>query len=252
VAAGWLNNTVVQHSTAQCCAAQHSTVQCVQSASQRASDIVQHNTAHRSKHGFLLLRSRSKHEIVTLSVDTFIPSPRLFRNPKYSTVFWGSRNLLQSDFQPAMAKIEALPFQIKQSLVIECGNFNHVLTTEEIDGIPMVKINPQERWLRKFWVGRGGAADLTPAELSAAIGMAMQGLKRSIQEARVQAGLADSAQLQELVARASLAQKMIGLGDSESEENGDVDPGQPATKKPRGQNPKPTPLQAETFSHTVQ
>ena len=216
MAAGWLNNTVVQHSTAQCCAAQHSTVQCVQSASQRASDIVQHNTAQNS------------------------------------TVFWGSRNLLQSDFQPAMAKIEALPFQIKQSLVIECGNFNHVLTTEEIDGIPMVKINPQERWLRKFWVGRGGAADLTPAELSAAIGMAMQGLKRSIQEARVQAGLADSAQLQELVARASLAQKMIGLGDSESEENGDVDPGQPATKKPRGQTPKPTPLQAETFSHTVQ
>ena len=37
----------------------------------------------RSKHGFLLLRSRSKHEIVTLSVDTFIPSTRLFRNPKY-------------------------------------------------------------------------------------------------------------------------------------------------------------------------
>jgi hypothetical protein len=110
----------------------------------------------------------------------------------------------------------------------------------------MVKINPQERWLRKFWVGRGGAADLTPAELSAAIGMAMQGLKRSIHQARVQAGLADSAQLEELVARASLAQKMIGLGDSESEENGDVDPGQLATKKPRGQNPKPTPLQAET------
>ena len=40
----------------------------------------------RSKHGFLLLRSRSKHEIVTLSVDTFIPSPRLFRNPKYTYV----------------------------------------------------------------------------------------------------------------------------------------------------------------------
>ena len=144
-----------------------------------------------------------------------------------------------------MAKIEALPFQIKQSLVIECGNFNHVLTTEEIDGIPMVKINPQERWLRKFWVGRG-AADLSASELSAAIGMAMQGLRRSIQEARVQAGMADSAQVEELVARATMVQKMVGLGDSDSEEDGDVDPGQPATKKPRGQNPKPTPLQAET------
>ena len=40
----------------------------------------------RSKHGFLLLRSRSKHEIVTLSVDTFIPSTRLFRNPKCSSI----------------------------------------------------------------------------------------------------------------------------------------------------------------------
>ena len=148
-----------------------------------------------------------------------------------------------------MAKMEFAELEVKQALVVECGGVQQVLTTEDVEGIPMVKINPQQAWIRKLLVEKGGAelssAELSRAELSAAIGMAMQEIRQRIQEARVQSGQADATQLEDLLARASVARTLIGLGESESEEEyREAEQKQPPTKKMRGQGSKTAPLQA--------
>ena len=136
--------------------------------------------------------------------------------------------------------------EVKEVLAVESGGFQHVITTELVEGIPMVKINPQQVWLRKLWVARG-SQDLSAPELTSAVTLAMQALRRSIHEARVRAGLADTAKLEDLVVRVNLAANLIGVGQSDSEEEDEeLDPKQPPTKKLRGQNSKIAPLQAHT------
>ena len=140
--------------------------------------------------------------------------------------------------------------EVKEVLAVESGGFQHVITTELVEGIPMVKINPQQVWLRKLWVARG-SQDLSAPELTSAVTLAMQALRRSIHEARVRAGLADTAKLEDLVVRVNLAANLIGVGQSDSEEEDDeLESKQPPSKKLRGQNSKIAPLQAH--NSTVQ
>ena len=114
-----------------------------------------------------------------------------------------------------------MELEVRQALVLECCGFLHVLTTEDVHGIPMIKIHPQQRWLRPLAGERG--ADLSKPQLAAAIGMAMQSIRQRIHEERVRSGQAVAAKVEDLKTSSDEARTFVGLGASETEEENETD-----------------------------
>ena len=139
--------------------------------------------------------------------------------------------------------------QVRQALVLECGGLVHLLTTEDVHGIPMIKVHPQQRWLRPLAGERG--VDLPGPQLSAVIGMVVQSIRKRIHEVRVRSGQAGAAKAEDIKANFNEARTFVGLGDSDSETEEDKEKEPPAKKQRRRVGQRNAPSKAHTSDLVV-